>query len=69
MQDKENFMVVCDILYWVNIQDIEPFKLINQKNEDEVIHYMNNVVNKNFSTLNLKLMNKYNQSSNVAPDH
>ena len=69
MQDKENFMVVCDILYWVNIQDIEPFKMINYKNEDEGIPYMNNVVNRTFSTLNLKLMNKYDQSINDAPDH
>ena len=34
IQDKDNFISVSDILYWVNKQDIEPFKMINYKNED-----------------------------------
>ena len=25
-QDKNNFIAVSDILYWINKQDIEPFK-------------------------------------------
>ena len=54
MQYKENFMVVCDILYWVNIQDIEPLKMINYKNGDEGTPYLYNVVNRSFSALNLK---------------
>ncbi len=34
IQDKNNFIAVSDILYWINKQDFEPFKMINNKNED-----------------------------------
>ena len=28
---KNNFIAVSDILYWINKQDVEPFKMINYK--------------------------------------
>jgi hypothetical protein len=31
IQDKNNFIAVSDILYWINKQDVEPFKTINFK--------------------------------------
>jgi hypothetical protein len=34
IQDKNNFIAVSDILYWINKQDVEPFKMINYKNVD-----------------------------------
>ena len=53
IQDKDNFIAVSDILYWVNKQDIEPFKMINYKNEDCSTVYSYNVLNRNFATFNL----------------
>ena len=29
IQDKNNFIAISDYLYWINKQDIEPFKMIN----------------------------------------
>ena len=69
IQDKNNFIAVSDILYWVNKQDVEPFKMINYKNEDGGTLYSYNVVNRNFSTLNLKLVNEFNQPIYDAPDY
>ena len=34
IQDKNNNIAISDFLYWVNKQDIEPFKMINYRNED-----------------------------------
>jgi hypothetical protein len=31
VRDKNSFMGVSDFLYWVNKQDVEPFKMINNK--------------------------------------
>ena len=53
IQDKDNFIAVIDILYWVNKQDIEPFKMINYKNEDCSTVYSYNVLNRNLATFNL----------------
>ena len=46
IQDNNNFLAVSDILYWVNEQDIESFKMINYKNEDCGTLYSYNVVHK-----------------------
>jgi len=69
IQDKNNFIAVSDILYWVNKQDVEPFKMINYKNEDCGTLYSYNVVNRSFSTLNFKLVNEFNQPIYDAPDY
>ena len=62
IQDKKKFIAVSDILYWVNKQDVEPFKMINYKNEDCGTLYSYNVINRSFSTLNFRLVNiKKNQ--------
>ena len=58
-----------DILYWVNKQDVEPFKMINYKNEDCGTLYSYNIVNRSFSTLNFKLVNEFNQPIYDAPDY
>jgi hypothetical protein len=68
IQDKNNFIAVSDILYWVNKQDIEPFKMINYRNEDCSTVYSYNVLNTSFMTLNFKLVNEYNQPILDAPD-
>ena len=69
IQDKNNFIAVSDFLYWINKQDIEPFKMINYKNEDCSTVYSYNVINRNFSSFNFKLVNEYNQPIYDAPDY
>ena len=69
IQDKNNFIAVSDILYWINKQDVEPFKMINYKNEDCSTVYSYNVLNTSFMTLNFKLVNEYNQPILDAPDY
>ena len=68
IQDKNNFIAVSDILYWINKQDVEPFKMINYKNEDCSTLYSYNVVNRSFSYFNFKLVNEFNQYIYDAPD-
>ena len=60
IQDKNNFIAVSDILYWINKQDVEPFKMINYKNEDCSTVYSYNVINRQFSTLNFQLVKEFN---------
>jgi hypothetical protein len=31
IQDKDNFIAISNFLYWINKQDVEPFKIINYK--------------------------------------
>ena len=69
IQDKDNCIAVDYILYWVNKQDIEPFKMINYKNEDCSTVYSYNVLNRNFATFNFKLVNEFNQPIFDAPDY
>ena len=67
--DKSNFIAVSDILYWVNKQDVEPFKTINYKNEDSSTAYCYNILNKSLNTLHLELVNENNQPIYDAPDY
>lgn len=68
IQDRNNFIAISDFLYWINKQDVEPFKMINYKNEDCSTVYSYNVLNQNFHSLNFKLVNEYNQPILDAPD-
>ena len=68
IQDKDNFIAVSDILYWINKQDVEPFKTINYKNDDCSTLFCYNVVNRNFSNFNFKLVNEFNEPIYDAPD-
>lgn len=68
IQDRNNFIAISDFLYWINKQDVEPFKMINYKNEDCSTVYSYNVLNQNFNSLNFKLVNEYNQPILDAPD-
>jgi hypothetical protein len=68
IQDKDNFIAVSDFLYWVNKQDVEPFRMISYKNEDCSTVYSYNVINKSFSTLNFKLVNEYYEPIYDAPE-
>lgn len=68
IQDRNNFIAISDFLYWINKQDVEPFKMINYKNEDCSTLYSYNVLNQNFNSLNFKLVNEYNQPILDAPD-
>ena len=69
IQDLNNFIAVSDILYWVNKQDVEPFKMINYKNEDGSTLYNYNVVNRCFTYFNFKLMNEKDEPIYDAPDY
>jgi len=69
IQDQNNFISVSDILYWVNKQDVEPFKMINYKNEDGSTLYNYNVVNRSFSYFNFKLTNELDEPIYDAPDY
>lgn len=69
LQDQNNEIAFSDVLYWINKQDVEPFKMINYKNEDAGSLYSYNVLNRNFSTLNFKLVNEFNQPIYDAPDY
>jgi hypothetical protein len=68
IQDRNNFIAISDFLYWINKQDVEPFKMINYKNEDCSTVYSYNVLNQNFSSLNFQLVNEYNEPILDAPD-
>lgn len=67
--DKTNFIAVSDILYWVNKQDVEPFKTINYKNEDSSTVYCYNILNRSLNTLHLQLVNEKNEPIYDAPDY
>ena len=69
IQDKNSFIAVSDVLYWINKQDVEPFKMINYKNEDCSTVYSYNVLNTSFSYMNFKLVNEFNQPIFDAPDY
>ena len=69
IQDKNNFISISDILYWVNKQDVEPFKMINYKNEDSSTLYTYNVVNRSFSFFNFKLVNEFDEPIYDAGDY
>ncbi len=68
IQDKDNFIAVSDILYWINKKDVEQFKTINYKNDDCSTLFCYNVVNRNFSNFNFKLVNEFNEPIYDAPD-
>lgn len=68
IQDTNNYISVSDILYWVNKQDVEPFKMINYKNEDCSTAYSYNILNTSFSYMNFVLTNELNQYIYDAPD-
>ena len=69
IQDKDSFISVSDILYWINKQDVEPFKMINYKNEDGSTLYNYNVVNRSFSFFNFRLVNELDEPIYDAPDY
>ncbi len=58
IQDTNNFMAISDYLYWINEQDVEPFKMINYRNEDCSTVYSYNDLNQNLNLLNF---NEYYQ--------
>ena len=68
IQDKNNSVAISDFLYWVNKQDVEPFKMINYRNEDCSTLYSYNVLNTRLSSLNIKLVNELNSPIYDAPD-
>ena len=68
IQDRNYNIAISDFLYWVNKQDIEPFKMINYRNEDCSTLYSYNVLNTRLSLLNFKLVNELNQPIYDAPD-
>ena len=67
IQDKRE-VAISDFLYWVNKQDVEPFKMINYRNEDCGTVYSYNVFNTRLSCLNFKLVNEFNKPIYDAPD-
>ncbi len=63
------FISVSDILYWINKQDVEPFKMINYKNEECFTLYSYNIINQNIQRLKFKLGNEFNKQIYDAPDY
>ncbi len=53
----------------MNKQDVEPFKMINDINEDCSTVYSYNVLNTSFTISNLKLVNEFDQPILNAPDY
>jgi hypothetical protein len=68
IQDENNNVSISDILFWFNKQDIEPFKMINYRNEDCSTLYSYNVFNTRLSMLTFKLVNEYDEPILDAPD-
>jgi len=68
IETKTNFLNTSDILYWINKQDVEPFKMINYKNEDCSTVYSYNVVNRSLNQFNFKLVNEFNEPIYDAPN-
>ena len=67
--DKNNFLGVSDILFWINKQDVEPFQTINYQNEDCGTLYCYNLANEDISILNLQLINENNEYIEDANDY
>lgn len=61
INDTDNTLNVSDILFWINKQDIEPFKTINYNNEDACTSYSFNIKNENIRMLNFRLYNEKNE--------
>ena len=53
---------------WINKQDVEPFKMINYKNEDCSTLYSYNVLNTRLTQLQFKLVNEFDKPIYDAPD-
>ena len=51
---------ISDFLYWINKQDVEPFKMIIYRNKDCCTFYSYDVFNTRLSCLNFKLVNYSN---------
>ena len=60
--------IISDILFWFNKQDVEPFKMINYRNEDCSTLYSYHVFNTRLSMLNFKLVNEYDEPIFDAPE-
>jgi hypothetical protein len=69
INDKDNELNLSQILFWVNKQDVEPFKSINYNNEDAGTSYSFNVNNENISSLNFKLCNENDEIIKDADDY
>lgn len=68
ISNSDNALSISDIIFWVNKQDVEPFKNINYKNEDGGTLYSYNVLNRSINVLNFKMTNEYNQPILDAPE-
>ena len=69
INDKDSIINVSDILFWINKQDVEPFKTISYNNEDGCTSYSYNIKNENIRTLNFKLYNENNEIIQDANDY
>lgn len=68
INDKDNELNLSQILFWINKQDVEPFKAINYNNEDACTSYSFNIKNENITSLNFKLCNENDESIEDADD-
>ena len=69
INDNDNTLNVSDILFWINKQDVEPFRTINYNNEDGCTSYSFNIKNENIRILNFKLCNEKNEDIEDAGDY
>lgn len=63
--DKFN---ISQILFWINKQDVEPFKCISYKNDDGGDSFSYNIVNKYINKINFKITNENNNTINDCPE-
>lgn len=68
INDKDNIINISQILFWVNKQDVEPFKTINYNNEDGGSSFSYNVKNENITSLNFKMTNENDEPIEDASD-
>lgn len=69
IRDKNNNLNISDILFSINKGDIEPYRIINYKNEDSNSSFSYNITNTILTELNLQLYNENDEMIYDASDY
>ena len=65
---EDDVFNVSQILFWVNKQDVEPFKCISYQNQDGGDSFSYNIVNRNIHKINFRVMNENNKLIEDCPE-
>jgi hypothetical protein len=57
---EDDIFNISQILFWVNKQDVEPFKCIAYQNQDSGDSFSYNIVNRSINNINFKVTNENN---------